>query len=193
MTRSGLVKFHICASRFEMRSQPRRMIGWHNWIRRTIGEENPTARQRAGASGFVQHDHGAKKHATGEELRVELEEDRAHVGAIGKSDHLELARIEPVLASGERNELRQCRRAGPDIVQIEDPFGKSAKESRGSVFEHGAAWTQQRGSGGKLVSEVQQIVLIATGSMQKEQRRRAGITGFLENVMMGKSHRTKTT
>ncbi len=67
------------------------------------------------------------------------------------------------------DEVRQLMRTLLQIFFIENPFGKSAEESRHSIFENFATRTENSGGRINLVSELNKIMLISAGAVQKEQ------------------------
>jgi hypothetical protein len=58
------------------------------------------------------------------------------------------------------------------IIDIEDAFSQPAKKSGHSVFKHLATWAQKSGPGQQRSAEVEQIVLVASGSVEQQKCRR---------------------
>jgi hypothetical protein len=94
-------------------------------------------------------------------------------------------RIEAIRRARGGHERGQVVRAPPQVVQVEHTFGQPAEEARHAVLEHLAARAEQRCLRIQLPSKVEQIVLVAAGAVQQQQRGRAG--GLRRNKLVDKS------
>jgi hypothetical protein len=76
-------------------------------------------------------------------------------------------------------------RAALDVGEVEHPLGEALEKARRAALEHIAARAQQRGAGRELAADREQIVFVAAGAMEQQQRRGGQITGGLEDVLLG--------
>ena len=70
-------------------------------------------------------------------------------------------------AADERDEILRAR---VQILEIEHALGQPAEEARRAVLEHRAARAQQARVGREHLAELNQIVLVAAGAVEQQQR-----------------------
>jgi hypothetical protein len=73
-----------------------------------------------------------------------------------------------VLGRGE--ELGELVDAGAQIVLVEDTLAQPTEEPRHPVLEHGAAHREHRCVRGEVRAQRQEVVLVAAGAVQQQER-----------------------
>jgi len=146
-------------------------FGVRAWNKR-VG--TPLAQQHTGAGlnrfRWLEGDHGAKEHGTPKECGPGEQETRGDVRAIGEPDR-DVGRA--VQAVGRRrvfHERRQLPGAQAEILEVEDAFSETAKEPRRTILEHTTARAEQRGRRHQQATQGNEVVLITSGAVQKQQR-----------------------
>ena len=77
----------------------------------------------------------------------------------------------PYAAAGRDHEVGELVGPLTKVILVEDALAEPAEEARHAVLQHGPAHRQHGGTRGQLVPQRQQVVLVAAGAVQQEQRR----------------------
>ena len=72
------------------------------------------------------------------------------------------------MGGGSGDEVAQPAGATLEVLDVEDSFREPPEESGPAVFEDLPSGTEQVGARGERVAELQQIVLVAAGSVQEQ-------------------------
>src|SRR5580700_1864121 len=83
-----------------------------------------------------------------------------------------------------------CELPGPEphVVFVETAFGKAPEKSRHAVFQHFAARRKQRSGRRDHAAERDEVVLVAAGAVQQQQRARIGLGTFFKAMNEGQGH-----
>src|SRR5439155_20025277 len=92
------------------------------------------------------------------------------VGTIGIPQCEDTIRIKPVGNHRRANEPRQLLGARAHFLRIEHALGESPEETWRSILQNISAGTQYGGAGRDCLADANEIVLVAAGAMQYEER-----------------------
>jgi hypothetical protein len=84
-----------------------------------------------------------------------------------------------------RDEISQGVCALFDISEIEHSLGEATEKARLAVLQDITPRAEQRGTGREFLSKWNQIILVAAGAVQEQQRRGGGIGSRLETMEVG--------
>ena len=73
-------------------------------------------------------------------------------------------------------------RAAAHVVLVEHALGEAAEEARHAVLEHAAARREQGRAGRDHLAEPEQVVLVAAGAVQQQERREPASRRGLETM-----------
>src|SRR5262245_61231977 len=88
-----------------------------------------------------------------------------------------------VRGAGRLHELPKIICTAPQIILIEDSLTNPAEETGHAVLQDCAAYREHRSPGRKMITKRQQVVFVATRTVQQQQRRpRCAFIGRQENM-----------
>jgi len=130
-------------------------------------EEDGGAGELRGVRG-LEGEHGAEEDGAGQDVGAEEEHRGGDVGAVRIADGDHLAEM---LAGGlVFDEVGKFVGAADEVVFVEDARGEAAEEAGLSVFEDLSARAEQGGAGTEELSEGDEVILVAAGAVEKEER-----------------------
>ena len=115
--------------------------------------------------------HRAEQDRAGQRIGRRQQHARGDVRAVRESDGDDLARIEPVVRRRRRNERDEILGSRMQVSGCRTRLRPGAsKEPRGAVLEDGSARTEQTRVGREHLAELNEIVLVAAGAVEQQQR-----------------------
>src|SRR5206468_10106481 len=106
------------------------------------------------------------------------------IRAVRVADRDDPLRIEAVGRARLGNECGKVVCPLPQVVEVEHALRQPAEKPGHTVFKHLAAWAEQRRLWVQRPSQVEQVVLVAAGAVQQEQRGR--VIGLPRNKLVYK-------
>jgi len=167
---------HAGTPRRQRLRKPRRACGGDDRVARTRHDQDrPPC--KIGARRLIERERGAQQDAAGERFGSQQQHCRRDIGAVRIAERDR--RGDTVVLARRRNEVGEIVGAPAHVVLVEHAFRQAAEEPRHAALQHLAARRQQRGAGRDRVAQRNEIVLVAAGAVQQEQRRRSRpIAGF---------------
>ena len=95
---------------------------------------------------------------------------RGDVRAVREPRRDDLARVEVVVGGRRPNERDEILRSRVKVRDVENPFGQAAEKPRRAILRDGAARTDETRVGREHLAELNEVVLVATGAMEQQQR-----------------------
>src|ERR1700692_1344636 len=86
------------------------------------------------------------------------------------------------------DQIRELRRAGAHVVFVETVFGEAPEKSRHAVFQNFSARRKQRNCRREQPAERDEVVLVASGAVQQQQRTRIWLGAFFKAMNKGQGH-----
>ena len=114
--------------------------------------------------------HGAEEDGAGESVRAEEEHRGGDVGAIGVADGDDFSEVLP--GGLVRNKVGKFVGATDEVVLVEHSGGEASEETGLAVFEDLSARAEQGGAGAEESAEGDQVVFVAAGAVEEEERGR---------------------
>src|ERR1700733_9964170 len=114
---------------------------------------------------------------------MQQEDGRGDVRAVRVAQRQRL--IQSIGAARFSNETGEFTRSAPHILLVEQTLAKAPEEARHSAFEHIPARGEERRPRRDLAAKRHEVGLVATGAMEKENRRQDWVGAGLEAVNIG--------
>ncbi len=147
--------------------EPAGIFNGHDWIGGTRKDEDRLAAE-IGFRRIGKRHHGADQDGTGQRLGAKQQNGGGDIGAIGKTYGDGGRQI--IFSPRGLDEIGKIVGAFRHIGLVEDTFGESAEEARHAVLQHRAARRNQRPSRRQRAAQRNEIILVAAGAVQQEQR-----------------------
>src|SRR5450755_1977803 len=119
----------------------------------------------------LEGDHRAEENRTRKERRAGEHHAGGDVRAVGEAHRDELRGIQLVLRHRAVDEANELLRAQREILEIEHALGEPLEESWCAALANGTARTEDRRAREEGLAERDEIVLVAAGAVQEEERR----------------------
>jgi hypothetical protein len=161
---------HSRSAGFEDRRETPGVSRRNNGVRLASTQKDSNAAKIRYGLGY-EWNHCPKENSAREMLRVSQYNASRNVCTIGVPDREQFVFAEAVLAPGIFDELSEFLGASLQILKVEYPFSKPAEKPRHSVLEDFASEAQDCGAWKQLLTQRNQIVLIAASPVKQEQHR----------------------
>ena len=102
---------------------------------------------------------------------MEQQQRSRNVGPVGITDRDRRRLTQVVDVAGRSHEVSQLARPDAQVLEIEDALRQTAEEPRHAVLQHLPPRAKERCSRSQRLPQRKQVVLVAAGTVQQEQRR----------------------